>query len=117
MGIMNKEDYFKYEEVYNKMKNEISKPDLIILLRTDITSLLKRIEKRGREYEKDIQKGYLDIINNCYEEYINLMKNEKGVNTLIVETSELNHDLVEIDVKNRLEAINERLDTKLLQFT
>ena len=41
-------------------------PDLIIYLNTSTDKLLENIEKRGREFEKNITADYLNEINSSY---------------------------------------------------
>ena len=85
---MSKEDFNTYFKTYLKIQNEIPKPDVIIFLRTSSDVLLERIKLRGRDYEKDIERDYLDIINQCYEDYVEMMHNEFGVKLIVIETSE-----------------------------
>lgn len=84
---MNESDCENYYEYYSKFMNDIPKPDVIIFLRTSPAVLLERIKARGRDYEQDIQLDYLEIINQCYEEYITLMKQEFGVRVIVIETN------------------------------
>ena len=85
---MSEEDFKMYFEAYSKIQDEIPKPDVIIFLRTSSEVLLERIKRRGRDYEKDIEQTYLDIINDCYEEYVEMMHSKYGVEVIIIETSE-----------------------------
>ena len=85
---MSEQDCQKYYEHYSKVMNDIPKPDVIIFLRTSPEVLLERIKMRGRDYEQDIQIEYLQIINQCYEEYISLMRDQFGVRVIVIETNE-----------------------------
>ena len=85
---MSKKDFNDYYEVYSKIQNEIPKPDVIIFLKTSADVLLERIKQRGRDYEKNIERDYLEIINKCYVDYVEMMRNKYGVKVIYIETSE-----------------------------
>ena len=85
---MSKADFDAYFQIYCKIQNEIPKPDVIIFLRTSSNVLLERIKMRGRDYEKNIERDYLEIINKCYEEYVEMMHSKFGVEIIIIETSD-----------------------------
>jgi 2-amino-4-hydroxy-6-hydroxymethyldihydropteridine diphosphokinase len=60
---LQKEEYNLYRRMFDVMYKEITKPDLYIYLYQNTDRLLENIKKRGREYEKNIQPGYLDKIH------------------------------------------------------
>lgn len=99
---MSESDYMNYYNEYSKLQNEISKPDVIIFLRTSSEVLLERIKLRGRDYEKDIEKDYLEIINQCYEDYVVLMREKYGVKIVYIETSEKTKIQVGKNVSNAI---------------
>ena len=68
-GVMNQRDYDNYSELFKIMANYFRAPDLVIYLYADIDTLFERIKSRGRDYEKLIQRNYLENINNLYEEW------------------------------------------------
>jgi deoxyadenosine/deoxycytidine kinase len=45
-------------------------PDLVIYLRASIPTLIYRIGRRGRDYERAIPSDYLSSLNNLYETWI-----------------------------------------------
>ena len=65
-------DYESYINLYNVfIKKKIIIPQLLIYLTTEsIDSLLERILERGNDYEKNITKEYLLMINKFYEQWI-----------------------------------------------
>ena len=85
---MSKADFDAYFQTYCKIQNEIPLPDVIIFLRTSSDVLLERIKMRGRDYEKNIERSYLEIINKCYEDYVEMMHTKFGVEVVIIETSD-----------------------------
>jgi len=55
-----------YEQIYNLLVKKIPKPDLVIYLQANTEVLMERIKKRGREFEKDISRDYIDELNQAY---------------------------------------------------
>ncbi|HOK18668.1 MAG TPA: deoxynucleoside kinase [Caldisericia bacterium] len=68
--LLNKEEYKLYQEVYNLIYKNFPSPNLLIYLYAPTELLLKRIEERGRYYEKNIKKSYLKKLNDAYENWI-----------------------------------------------
>jgi len=69
-GIMGKRDYETYESLYQSLVSFLPTPDLMIYLRASTETLINRIEKRGRDYEKTISPDYLSQLNKSYESWI-----------------------------------------------
>jgi deoxyadenosine/deoxycytidine kinase len=84
------DEYALYRRIFDVMYKEITKPDLYIYLYQNTDRLLQNIKKRGRDYEQNIQAGYLDKI---HKGYFNFIKSEQNLNTLIIDVSEM--DFVE----------------------
>ena len=83
---LQKEEYALYRKMFDIMYKEISKPDLYIYLYQNTDRLLENIKKRGRIYEQNIEASYLQKI---HVGYINFIKTEQDLNTLIIDVSEL----------------------------
>lgn len=62
--------YEKYEQIYHILTEDMPKPNMIIYLHASLDTLLKRIEKRGREIEKNIQPDYLKQLSEDYQSFI-----------------------------------------------
>ena len=69
-GNMMERDYQAYHELYTVMSELLPPPDLMIYLRASVPTLLRRIGKRGREFEQDIDPAYLAQLNTLYESWI-----------------------------------------------
>jgi len=65
-------EYKLYLRIFNLIYDSTPKPDLYVYLHADIDYLISNIQKRGREYEKNISKEYLKKIESGYFEYIKL---------------------------------------------
>lgn len=83
---LQKEEYLLYRKMFDLMYKEITKPDLYIYLFQNTERLLENIIKRGRDYEQNIQPGYLQKIHDGYKSFINT---EKNLNLLIIDVSEI----------------------------
>lgn len=70
MGLMNTRDFDNYEQLFELLSSFIKAPDLLIYLRGDVPSLIRQIQKRGREYENAIRLDYLTSLNARYEKWI-----------------------------------------------
>lgn len=57
----------KYREIYHVLTDDLPKPDIILYIRADLDTLLKRIAKRGRTFEEDIAPAYLEQLIEDYD--------------------------------------------------
>jgi deoxyadenosine/deoxycytidine kinase len=73
-GFLNHRDYENYRRLFNSFKDLVKPPDLLIYLRANVSTLVERIQKRGREYEQNIQLNYLKNLGDHYEEWIGQYK-------------------------------------------
>jgi len=58
-----------YDAVWNILEPKVRHPDLVVYLQASTERLLKRIKKRGRNYEKNISHEYLEALNNAYNDF------------------------------------------------
>ncbi|QZA32808.1 deoxynucleoside kinase [Hydrogenibacillus sp. N12] len=61
--------YAKYETLYRIYVRDLPRPDVIIYLEAGLSTLLRRIQARGRPYERDMDPAYLDRIRRRYAAY------------------------------------------------
>jgi len=86
MGNMSQRDWDNYRALFEIMTSYLKKPDVIIYLRASVDTLLTRIKKRSRGFERDISPEYIYMLNLAYERWI---KEEQTRNhVLIVETDQ-----------------------------
>ncbi len=69
-GHIRPRDYQTYRELYLTVIEFLPPPDLVIYLRASVQTLLERLSRRGREYERTIPADYLASLNNLYESWI-----------------------------------------------
>jgi len=58
-----------YNRLYDLLVESVPKPELIIYLQGNLDTLLRRIKRRGREYEKSISPAYLKELSDAYSHY------------------------------------------------
>jgi len=88
MGLMSTRDFNNYLNLFNLMSSLIQPPDLLIYLRGSVPTLVSQIQKRGRDYEKNIRLDYLQRLNERYEAWIETYKLGK---MLIIEVDNMNY--------------------------
>jgi deoxyadenosine/deoxycytidine kinase len=69
-GKMEKRDYFNYLDLYQMMTKYLSPPDLVIYLKKSLPKLKEQIQRRGRDFEKNIPEQYLCDLNRYYDDWI-----------------------------------------------
>jgi len=70
MGLMASRDYETYMGIFRIAERLIRQPDLLIYLRASVPTLVRQIQKRGRDYEAGIMENYLERLNQKYENWI-----------------------------------------------
>lgn len=58
-----------YDSVARLLEKTAAQPDMVIYLQADTSRLMERIGQRGRNYERQISRNYLDALNEVYNEY------------------------------------------------
>ncbi len=69
-GKMSDRDFETYQDLFQLMMSLVQKPDLMIYIRSSISTLVGQIQKRGREYEQTIRLDYLQGLERLYEKWI-----------------------------------------------
>lgn len=73
-GNMRERDYQTYQDLYQVLTQFLPPPDLVVYLRASVDTLQKRIEQRGRDYERQIQPDYLHRLNDLYSAWTDSFK-------------------------------------------
>lgn len=63
-------DWENYRDLFHAMTSYLTPPDLIIYLRCDVDTLIRRIRHRGRTSEQGISPDYLTELNDAYEDWV-----------------------------------------------
>ncbi|SNR17346.1 7, 8-dihydro-6-hydroxymethylpterin-pyrophosphokinase (HPPK)/deoxynucleoside kinase [Tenacibaculum jejuense] len=98
------DEYKLYRKMFDLMYKEIVKPDLYVYLYQNTDRLLQNIEKRGREYEQNIEASYLEKIHDGYSNFI---KTQQNLNILVIDVSELDFVQNKEDYKTIIKKIKE----------
>lgn len=107
MGNMDERDYKNYVELFNIMTSFLKPPDLIIYLRASVDTLVKQIKLRGRSFEQNIPREYLERLNQHYEEWITRYNLGK---ILVLETDEVDFVNDSRDFKKVVDIVSEELE-------
>lgn len=67
---INERDYATYRELYQVLVEFLPPPDLVIYLRASVPTLVSRIARRDRSYERTISADYLADLNELYEDWV-----------------------------------------------
>jgi deoxyguanosine kinase len=64
------EDEFKlYQNIYQSLAPQAPTPDLVIYLQASTDTLIERVRRRGRNYERSVTDDYLARLGNSYGEF------------------------------------------------
>jgi deoxyguanosine kinase len=64
------EDEFKlYQNIYQSLAPQVPTPDLVIYLQASTDTLIERVRRRGRNYERSVTDDYLARLGNSYGEF------------------------------------------------
>jgi len=70
IGKMDDRDYTNYVSLFHEMMEYLKAPDLLIYLQASVDTLVRQITQRGRGYEQNIPRDYLEQLNRHYEHWI-----------------------------------------------
>ena len=106
MGLMTSRDFDNYKSLFDLMATFIKPPDLLIYLRAEVPTLVRQIQKRGRDYENSIRIDYLTRLNERYEAWISAYDIGK---LLIVDVDDKDFANNSADLEKFIENINAEL--------
>jgi deoxyadenosine/deoxycytidine kinase len=66
---LNDHELSLYEQIYRMIEPKIVRPDLVIFLQADTETILRRIKQRARPFEKDVNRDYIEAVNDAYNHY------------------------------------------------
>ncbi len=58
-----------YERLVGWLELDIVRPDVVVYLQASSETLMERIFKRNRSFEKDMDKGYIERLNEAYNHH------------------------------------------------
>lgn len=66
---LSNEELNLYERLFEVLRTQVPKPDLVIHLHADHEVIMERIQRRGRPYEQDMDPGYIRELTQAYVDY------------------------------------------------
>jgi deoxyadenosine/deoxycytidine kinase len=58
-----------YERLVGWLELDVVRPDIVVYLQASTDTLMERITKRNRSFEKDMDRGYIERLNDAYNYY------------------------------------------------
>lgn len=78
-----------YHRVHEALAEKIVKPDLILYLRASTDALMQRITLRDRPYERNMDRDYIQQLNDAYESFFD--DHHQGAVVLPIDTDNLDY--------------------------
>jgi deoxyadenosine/deoxycytidine kinase len=91
-----------YDRIFEALGPRVTKPDLVIYLQARLDVLLQRIKRRGREFERKFDAGYLEELVKAYNEFF---FHYSDTPLLVINTSDIDFVNNEEDLHNLLGVI------------
>jgi deoxyadenosine/deoxycytidine kinase len=83
---LHNDEYNLFLKMFEIVESNTPKPDLLVYLYQNVDQLLNNIQKRGREYEKQITAEYLE---NIQQQYLEFIRQHSDMRVVIIDTSSL----------------------------
>jgi deoxyguanosine kinase len=95
-----------YNQVHEALAERLHRPDLILYLKVETDVAMRRIAARDRAYERDMDRGYIEALNQAYQAFFG---EQDRAAVLTIDSTQLDF------VANRedLESIIQRLRARL----
>lgn len=58
-----------YEQAYSSLTLDVPIPDLVVYLQAPVDVLSARVQKRGRQFERYLESGYLERLSEAYTRF------------------------------------------------
>jgi len=78
-----------YDRVHEALAEKIKHPDLMVYLRADTRLLMQRIAQRDRPYERDMDPGYIEQVNDAYDDFF--LNKPHSIPVLVIDTNHLDY--------------------------
>ncbi len=66
-GYLSPEEYAVYNNLLEVMLEQVIPPRLLVYLKVETDEAIRRIHRRGRPDEVEVERAYWDMLNRCYE--------------------------------------------------
>jgi deoxyguanosine kinase len=76
-----------YHRVHEALAEKITAPDLLVYLHASTDTLMQRIATRDRSYERNMERSYIETLNQAYEEFFSAPAESQPV--LVIDSNPL----------------------------
>lgn len=97
------EELMLYEKLFEVLGRDVPSPDVVIYLQASTDVLMERIRKRGRKFEQNIPRDYIETLNRAYNHFF-FHYEERPL--IIVNTDSLRLPKSEPDIKRLIEILH-----------
>lgn len=87
---LNGDELEMYYRVHEALAEKIVIPDLIVYLRANTDILMRRIQLRDRPYERNMERAYIDELNQAYEDFFTDSHHRRSP-VLLIDTNDLDY--------------------------
>ena len=106
-------EYEKYEQIYRILTADMPVPNMVVYLHASIDTLMNRIAKRGREFEKMISREYMEQLSSDYHEFIeNFERMHPTIPVIRINGDEVDFVERDGDLQNILQIVQQKLDKR-----
>lgn len=92
-----------YYRVHEALAEKVVPPDLIIYLKADSDVLMQRIALRDRPYERNMEPGYIEELNQAYEAFFHDSQRRSTILTIDTNVLDYVHNPENLkEVENRI---------------
>ena len=95
-----------YNQVHEALAERLHRPDLILYLKVETDVAMRRIATRDRAYERDMDRGYIEALNQAYQAFFGERDDEA---VLTIDSTQLDF----VAHREDLESIIQRLRARL----
>jgi len=99
---LNDDELMLYEKLVEILEKDIVSPDVVIYLQASTDVLMERIHKRGRPFERNMPREYIETLNQAYNHFFFHYDDSP---LIIVNTDSLDLPRSEDDIQKLLEMI------------
>lgn len=93
-----------YDQLATILEQRILQPDLVIYLQASTDVLMERIARRGRSFERDMNRDYIDALNGAYSYYFH---HYRQTPLLVVNTNDFDYVNVPRDFERLFDQLRE----------
>ncbi len=106
LGKISKREYNSYSTLFKYVITTLPAPHLLVYVKSSLDTILARIKLRAQDFDQDLNREYLETINDYYSDWIG---NFTICPLLTIDSEELNYLNNEKDLLSVIQQINLKL--------